>query len=118
MSEFKLLYNPNCSKCRNALAALNERDIEPEITEYLNEPLNEAQLRNLIDILEDDPADLVRKDSNFQELGLNADDYTDNDSIVALLLDHPILMQRPVAIKDGKAFIARTDERVQELVSS
>ena len=116
MDEIKLLYNPNCSKCRNALATLNENDIEPEVVEYLSEPLSEKHLRQVIDILEDDPTDLVRKDRNFDELGLDANDYQDVDSIVSLLMEHPILMQRPVAIQGQKAFIARTPDKVETLL--
>ena len=104
MSEIKLLFNPNCSKCRNALSTLQENHVEPKLIEYLNDPLSEEQLRNVIEILEDDPAELVRKDNNFKELGLNPDDYLDVDSIVKLLSEHPILMQRPIAIQKQQGF--------------
>lgn len=116
MSEIKLLFNPNCSKCRNALSTLQENNVEPEVIEYLNDPLSQEQLRNVLEILVDDPADLVRKDNNFKELGLSADDYVDVDSVVNLLSDHPILMQRPIAIQNNKAFIARTPEKVNDLL--
>lgn len=116
MSDIKLLYNSSCSKCRNALSTLKENDIDPDVIEYLNDPLTEEQLRGLLEILEDEPADLVRKDTNFQKLGLDQNDYADADSIVTLLVQHPILMQRPIAIHANKAFIARTPEKVNELL--
>ena len=116
MSVTKLLFNPNCSKCRSALSTLQENDLEPEVVEYLEQPLTERHLRLVIEMLEDDPADLVRKDRNFEALGLNANDYQDVDSIVNLLLEHPILMQRPVAIQGERAFIARSPEKVQSLL--
>ena len=116
MSDIKLLYNPNCSKCRSALSTLQEHDVEPEVIRYLDTPLSEASLREVIQILEDDPIDLVRKDSNFRDLGLKADDYVDTDAIVKLLVEHPILMQRPIAIQGARAFIARTPDKVQALL--
>lgn len=116
MSDIKLLYNPSCSKCRVALDTLQEHELQPEVLEYLSTPLTESQLRDLLAILDDDPADLVRKDRNFTELGLNAEDYVEVDPIVKLLVAHPILMQRPIAIQGNRAFIARTPQRVQTLL--
>ena len=60
-------------------------------------------------------ADLVRKDKRFKELGLDANDYTTREQVVALLLEHPELMERPVVIRDSRAVIARPSERVLEL---
>ena len=64
----------------------------------------------------DEPAELVRKDKKFKELGLNADDYVTREAVVEVLLRHPELMQRPVIIKDQKAVIARPSEKVLELL--
>ena len=50
-------------------------------------------------MLEGPPADVVRKDKRFGELGLKAEDYTEPKKIVALLLQHPELMQRPIVIR-------------------
>jgi arsenate reductase len=61
------------------------------------------------------PADLVRKDKRFEELGLKADDYTSPEAVVALLLEHPELMQRPVIFRGERAVIARPSEKVLEL---
>ena len=64
----------------------------------------------------DAPADLVRKDKRFAELGLDADDYTTVDAVVALLVDHPELMQRPVVRSGRRAVIARPPERAAEFL--
>ena len=64
----------------------------------------------------DEPAELVRKDKKFKELGLNADDYVTRAAVVDLLLEHPGLMQRPVIVGDRRAVIARPSEKVLELL--
>jgi arsenate reductase len=61
-------------------------------------------------------ADLVRKDKRFKELGLNPADYTDKKTIVALLLKHPELMQRPIVVRGKRAIIARPPEKLEALL--
>ena len=61
-------------------------------------------------------ADLVRKDKRFKELGLNPNDYADKKAVVALLLEHPELMQRPVVIRGKRAIIARPPEKMEALL--
>ena len=84
--------------------------------EYLKNPLSRGDLERFLDLLPDEPAELVRKDKKFKELGLNADDYVTREAVVEVLLRHPELMQRPVIIKDQKAVIARPSEKVLELL--
>ena len=111
----KVYFNPNCSKCRNAVAQLDEKGSDYELVRYLESDLSPKEIADLIDMLEDPLTDLVRKDQNFRDLGLNASDYETKEAVVALLSKHPKLMQRPVIVKDGKASIARTPEKVDEL---
>ena len=60
-----------------------------------------------LDLLPIEPAELVRKDKYFKELGLNADDYVTREAVVDVLLEHPKLMQRPVVIRGDRAILAR-----------
>jgi len=69
-------------------------------------------------MLETPPAELVRKDRRFEELGLKAADYVLGEAVVALLLEHPELMQRPVIVKGAKAVIARPPERLLALLGT
>jgi arsenate reductase (glutaredoxin) len=61
-------------------------------------------------------ADLVRKDKRFKELKLNSADYVDKQAVVALLLEHPELMQRPIVIRGKRAIIARPPEKLEALL--
>ena len=73
-------------------------------------------MREFIGMIDDPPADLVRKDKNFKDLGLNAGDYTTEDGVIALLLEHPRLMQRPVVVRGDRAVIARPSDKVEALL--
>lgn len=116
MDRIVLYHNPACSKSRGALEILREREADFEIVEYLKAPLDEADLRRILGLIDDAPAELVRKDANFRELGLSATDYATEDAVVGLLLEHPQLMQRPVAIRGERALIARPSEKVESLL--
>ena len=63
------------------------------------------------------PADLVRKDKRFTELGLRAEDYATRDAVIALLLTHPELMQRPIVFRGSRAIIARPTDTVLDLLT-
>ena len=82
----------------------------------LKSPLGREDFERFLDLLPDAPAELVRKDKKFKELGLNADDYVTREAVVKVLLQHPELMQRPVIIRDQQAVIARPSEKVLELL--
>ena len=95
---------------------MQERGVEFDVIEYLKSPLGRADFERFLDLLPDEPAELVRRDKKFKELGLNADDYVTRAAVVEVLLQHPELMQRPVIIRDQQAVIARPSEKVLELL--
>ena len=97
-------------------AILRERGVEFDAVEYLKTPLDRAGFGRILDAVPDPPADLVRKDKRFKELGLRAEDYTTRETVIALLLAHPELMQRPVVFRGRQAMIARPAEKVLELL--
>lgn len=95
---------------------LRARGVEFDIVEYLKTPLHRTALERLVAMLDTAPAELVRKDRRFEELGLNVADYVSAKAVVALLLKHPELMQRPIVVKGSKAVIARPPERLLPLI--
>ncbi len=116
MDRVTIYHNPKCGKSRGALEILRERGLAPEVIEYLAQPPDRATLARLLELLGGDPAALVRKDKRFAELGLNAADYTTREQVIALLLEHPELMERPVVVRGTRAVIARPSERVEEIL--
>src|SRR5260370_41706116 len=95
---------------------LRGRDVEFDIIEYLKTPRTRETLEKIVAMVESPVADLVRKDKRFKELGLSADDYVEKNTVVALLLEHPELMQRPIVISGNRAIIARPPEKLTTLL--
>jgi arsenate reductase len=96
---------------------LRERDVEFDVIEYLKNPLSKSDLARILELLPNKPGDLVRNDKKFKELGLNHDDYQTAESVIDLLLEHPVLMQRPIGIKGDRAVISRPAASIEELLS-
>lgn len=116
MARVRIYHNPGCSKSRGALELLERRGVDVEVVEYLQDPPDRAALERILELLPDDPGELVRKDKRFAELGLDADDYEKPQAVIEVLLAHPELMQRPVVIRGDRALIARPPDRVEELL--
>ena len=117
MAELTVLHNPRCSTSRHAMETLAATGTDADVIQYLKEPLDRQQLLSLIAKLEDPPADLVRKDSFFAEMGLAAQDYATSEQVVDLLITHPRLMQRPVLVRGDRAIIGRPKARVLEFLT-
>jgi arsenate reductase len=107
-----VLHNKNCSTSRAALDAASAAGIEVEVHDYLKKPLSERELRDLAGKLEDPLTDLVRRDGFFKDQGLTDADVQTEDQVVAVLVEHPRLLQRPVIVKGDRAIIGRPKDRV------
>ena len=118
MSDIRIYHNPACSHSRGALQILEEGTADVEVVLYLETPPSKAELERFLDLLEDPPADLVRKDKRFAELGLVESDYQTPEQVVGVLLNHPELMQRPIIVKNDRAVLARPSEKVLTLFES
>ena len=118
MADVVIYHNPRCSKSRGALGILRERGVEVEVVEYLATPPGRTELERLLAMLPDPPAALVRRDERFRELGLDAAALGSREAVVALLLEHPELMERPLVVRGGRARIARPPEKLLELLDA
>ena len=116
MERVTVYHNPSCGKSRGALDILRERGIACDVVEYLQTPPDRGTYERFLALLAGPPADLVRKDKRFKELGLDASDYETRDQVVALLVEHPELMERPVVIVGDRGVIARPPEKLLELL--
>lgn len=116
MEKLLVFHNPSCSKSRGVLEILSDRGVSTDVVEYLKAPPDRATVERIVASIPNPPADLVRKDKRFEELGLSADDYVTAAQVVDVLLEHPELMERPVIFRGDRAVIARPSERVLELL--
>ncbi len=112
-----VFHNPKCSKSRGALTILEDEGLTTDVVEYLKAPPDRATLERIVDSISDPPEALVRKDKRFSDLGLDAGDYATKKTVVALLLEYPELMERPVVFVGTRAVIARPSEKVLELLA-
>jgi len=111
-----LLHNPHCSTSVHALDALQDARHEVSVRKYLlvAERLSGDELRSLAERLQGDPPDaLIRRDKKYQELGLQADGLG-IDEVVAILVEHPSLLQRPILDDGEAAMIGRPRSRAAE----
>ena len=116
MSDLTIYEVKTCSTCRNLAALLAERGVEYEGVEYHKTGLDEATIRDLLAKAGVGPRDVLRlREPLVAELGLLADDVTDDERIAAIAA-HPRLLQRPIAVRGDRALLARPVERVLELL--
>lgn len=111
-----LYYNPSCSKSRAALALLREHGIEPRVVEYLTQPPSRDELVRILDLLGMEPRELMRRDEpGYAEANL-ADPGLTRETLILALIQRPGLMQRPVAVAEDRAVLARPPERILEIL--
>jgi len=100
------------------LAVAEDLGVDYDVVLYIKEPPDRETLAAIVAGLEDPVEDLVRKDSRFKKLELNADDYVGNaDAVIDLLAEQKALLQRPIIVKDGKAIIGRPKARIADFLS-
>jgi arsenate reductase (glutaredoxin) len=111
----QIYFNPACSKCRSAQAILDEHHIEAEVVRYLDVAPTPADLEHLMELLGiDDPRLMMRTgETVYTELAL---DEQGPAALLDAIAAHPILLERPIFVHDGRAVIGRPAERVLELL--
>ena len=111
-----IYHNPRCSKSRATLQLLQEKGIEPTIIEYLKTPPSADELEEILNKLGMEPRDLMRKGEDaYREAGLD-NPALDREALIAAMVAHPILIERPIVLSKGKAAIGRPPERVLEIL--
>ena len=117
MSKVVTIYhNPRCSKSRQTLALLEEKGVEPKIVEYLKTPPTTAELKRILKNLGLKPRDILRKgEAVYAELGLKDGTQTD-DELLTLMVENPILIERPIVVAGDHAAIGRPPEAVLKIL--
>ena len=115
-TDITLYHNPHCSNSRGALALLRSRGIEPRIVEYVKDPLDVAQLQALVARLGLPVRELMRtKEEAYAALGLGDGQWSDAE-LIAVIAEHPKLLNRPIVTTPKGALLCRPPERVLELL--
>jgi len=111
----KIYHNPRCGKSREAIQILENENKTFEIIKYLDNPLDQNEITDLIKHLKIKPLDLVRTKEKiwiekFKNQKLNDDD------VIKILVDHPILIERPIVINKNKAIIGRPPILIKSII--
>ncbi|MBD8879719.1 MULTISPECIES: arsenate reductase (glutaredoxin) [Rhodanobacter] len=110
----RIYHNNRCSKSRATLALLEGRDVE--VVNYLDTPPDAAELKHLLKLLGIPARQLLRNgEAVYAQLGL-ADPTLDEEALITAMVRHPILIERPIVVANGKAAIGRPPEAVLEIL--
>jgi arsenate reductase len=111
-----IYHNPDCGTSRNTLAMIRNAGIEPHVVEYLKTPPSRALLKQLIDRMGISPRDLLReKGTPFSDLGLSDTSLSD-EQLVDAMMDHPILINRPIVVTPVGVKLCRPSEAVLDIL--
>ena len=112
-----IYHNPRCSKSRKTLDLLRERDIDPEIIDYIADPPNSTEMVALLDKLGMGVTDIMRTgEQDYRDAREELSTMSEAD-LIEWLCRHPKVMQRPVVVVDQRARLGRPPEQVLEILS-
>jgi arsenate reductase len=109
-----IYHNPRCGKSRETLALLEKKGLTPRVVEYLKTPPDKATLRRLLKLLGKTPRELLRA-KEAKEAGLDKPGLTD-DAIIAGMLRHPIVIERPIVVNGDRAALGRPPDAVLKIL--
>lgn len=116
MTDITIYHNPACGTSRNTLALIRNSGVEPTIIEYLKSPPGKERLQQLLAAMDISAHSLLRqKGTPYDELGLSDPKWTENE-LVDLMLQHPILMNRPIVVTPLGTRLCRPSEAVLDIL--
>ena len=111
-----IYHNPACGTSRNALELIRATGAEPEVVHYLETPPTRDELVSLMKRMGIGPRDLLReKGTPYRELGLGDTSLTD-DQLIDAMMEHPILINRPIVVGPKGARLCRPSEEVLSIL--
>ena len=111
-----IYHNPECGTSRNTLAMIRQSGEEPQVIEYLKTPPSREKLVELLAAMKTTPRGLLReKGTPYAELGLGDAKWTD-DELIDFMLEHPILINRPIVVTPLGTVLARPSEAVLDIL--
>ncbi|MFG1224039.1 arsenate reductase (glutaredoxin) [Xanthobacter wiegelii] len=120
MSDFPvtIYHNPRCGTSRNTLAMIRASGVEPTVVEYLKTGWTKAQIKDLAAAAGAPVRDLLRaKEPLVAELKLDGPEVTD-DALLAAMVEHPILVNRPIVVTPKGTRLCRPSEVVLDLLET
>ena len=116
MTDIIIYHNPECGTSRNTLALIRNAGIEPHVVEYLKTPPSRALLEQMIQRAGIGPRDLLReKGTPYADLGLG-DESLSNDALIDAMMEHPILINRPLVETPLGVRLCRPSEAVLDIL--
>jgi len=116
MTQVTIYHNPNCSKSRATLSILEAHNIEADIRLYLEQAPTAVELAELLQALQMEPEDILRSSESILQTMEITIEGLDHSGIIKLMIEHPILMQRPIVRRGDRAIIGRPPENVLALI--
>jgi arsenate reductase len=118
MSKVTIYHNPACGTSRNTLAMIRASGVEPEVIEYLKTPPDRTTILALLHKMAITPRELLRqKGTPYAELNLDNPDLP-NEDLIEAMLQHPILINRPIVVTSRGARLCRPSEKVLEILEN
>ncbi|UTJ05445.1 arsenate reductase (glutaredoxin) [Arcobacter roscoffensis] len=115
MEDITIWHNPRCSKSRNALNLLEEKNINANVVKYLDDTPSKDELKEILNKLNMTVQELMRKgEAVYKELDLKSE--TNEEKLLDAMIENPKLIERPVIIRGEKAVVARPIEKLEELL--
>lgn len=116
MTQITIYHNPACGTSRNVLAMIRNSGEEPQVVEYLKTPPDRSTLVSLITAMGVTTRDVLRrKGTPYDELGLDDPKWTD-DELIDLMLEHPVLINRPIVVTELGTQLCRPSETVLDIL--
>lgn len=117
MSDIKIYHNPRCSKSRQTKSILDEKNLEYQIIEYLDQPPSQQELAEILEMLNRSPLEVMRTGEDlFKELGLSKTDVRSDREWIKIMVENPRLIERPIVINNKKAALGRPPEDVLDIL--
>ena len=115
MQNIEIWHNPQCSKSRNAMELLEAKGLNTSVIKYLENVPTKEQIKAVLKKLNMKASQILRTGEDiYKELNLKETD--DEDKLIEIMTEHPILIERPIIIKGEIAVIARPIENLEELL--
>ena len=111
-----IYHNPRCSKSRETLQLLEERDCDPEIIEYLDEPPTAEELQAIVSMLGITARELLRTTEQVYKDADLDDDSLSDEEIIEAICEYPALLQRPIVVYRDRAVIGRPPSKVLDII--